>query len=179
MLGYYCGSHRHTNWSWWSSYTCCYLQAVELAGSVITRATLHNEEYIQTLGVGVGDTVAISKRGDVIPAVKFVATKNNEVAEFIMPHQCPVCNSELIKDGAHLFCVNKECKAIKLGSLQYFVGRNQMQVETLGDKTLEYLFDKGFVTSIEDLYSFDYWKLLGKKVLVKKDSKYHRFSCFI
>ncbi len=136
------------------------LEPVELSGSTISRATLHNMEYVNALGINAGDTVTISKRGDVIPAVEEVIDKGVNSSTFVMPERCPSCGEKLIKEGAHHFCLNEECPARLLGTLQYFVGRGQMDIETLGDKTLEFLFNKGFIRKIYDIYEFDYYKLL-------------------
>lgn len=136
------------------------LTPVELSGSIISRATLHNQDYIDSLTVNVGDLVSISKRGDVIPAVENVIDKGEYPSPYKIADACPSCVSKLVKEGAHLFCLNDECPARLLGTLQFFVGRDQMDIETLGDKTLEFLFNNGFVRYIYDLYSFDYRKLL-------------------
>ncbi len=138
------------------------LEPVELAGSVISRATLHNEDYIQVLGINIGDTVNISKRGDVIPAVEEVVEKGENVEPADFPKNCPSCGSILVKDGAHHFCTNSKCPKKMLGRLQYFAGRGQMNIESLGDKTLEDLFEQKLITEISDIYTFDYWKLLGQ-----------------
>lgn len=137
------------------------LQPVELAGSVISRATLHNEDYIQMLGINIGDTVNISKRGDVIPAVEEVVEKGENIEPLSFPEKCPSCASILVKDGAHHFCGNSECPKKMLGRLQYFAGRSQMNIESLGDKTLEFLFENKMIIQISDIYTFDFWKLLG------------------
>lgn len=137
------------------------LQPVELAGSVISRATLHNEDYIQMLGINIGDTVNISKRGDVIPAVEEVVEKGENIEPLSFPEKCPSCASILVKDGAHHFCANSECPKKMLGRLQYFAGRSQMNIESLGDKTLEFLFENKMIIQISDIYTFDFWKLLG------------------
>jgi DNA ligase (NAD+) len=137
------------------------LEPVELSGSVISRATLHNQDYINSIGVNAGDTVSISKRGDVIPAVEEVLEKGDNPSPYCIPDQCPSCGTKLIEDGAHLFCPNDNCTKRLLGTLQFFVSRGQMDIETLGDKTLEFLFEKGFVKYIPDIYTFDYNKLLG------------------
>ncbi len=136
------------------------LKPVSLAGSVISRATLHNQDYIDSLDVNAGDRVSISKRGDVIPAVEEVIEKGNNVSSFQIRDECPVCKTKLIKDGAHLFCPNEECAARQLGILRFFAARSQMDIESLGNKTLEILFLKGFVKSIPDIYPFDYSSLL-------------------
>jgi DNA ligase (NAD+) len=137
------------------------LEPVELAGSVISRATLHNEDYVQMLGINVGDTVNISKRGDVIPAVEEVVEKGENIEPLHFPEKCPSCGSLLVKDGAHHFCRNNECPKKMLGRLQYFAGRGQMNIESLGDKTLEFLFEQSFVREISDIYTFDFWRLMG------------------
>lgn len=139
------------------------LDPVELAGSVISRATLHNEDYIQMLGINIGDTVNISKRGDVIPAVEEVTEKGENIEPADFPKTCPSCGTPLVKDGAHHFCTNDKCPKKMLGRLQYFAGRGQMGIESLGDKTLEALFDRKLITEISDIYTFDYWKLLGQE----------------
>lgn len=139
------------------------LEPVELAGSVISRATLHNEDYIQMLGINIGDTVHISKRGDVIPAVEEVVEKGENMKPADFPANCPSCASLLVKDGAHHFCMNSKCPKKLLGRLQYFAGRGQMNIESLGDKTLEMLFEQKLIVEISDIYTFDYWKLLGQE----------------
>lgn len=145
------------------------LEPVSLAGSVVSRATLHNQEYIETLELGRGDTVTISKRGDVIPAVEKVLEKAEENPElYNFEKVCPFCESELEKDGAHHFCKNTECPERMRRRLAFFVGRNQMDMDTLGGKTLAFLFDNGFVRDIADLYTFDYDRLLGEEGFKEK-----------
>ncbi len=137
------------------------LEPVLLSGSTISRATLHNQDYINTLGLNCGDRVAISKRGDVIPAVEKVIEKIGSIDPFKMPETCPECHSVLVYDGAHLFCENIECPKRMLGTMQFFVSRSQMDIESLGDKTLEFLFAKGMIRTIPDIYIFDYNALNG------------------
>lgn len=135
------------------------LEPVGLAGSTIARATLHNEDYLNMLGINVGDLVTISKRGDIIPAVEEVLEKGEHIETYSFPRICPSCSEELWKEGAHHFCQNKHCPKRMLGTLQYFVGRSQMNIDTLGDKTLEFLFEKGWIQHIYDIYEFDYSRL--------------------
>ncbi len=136
------------------------LVPVELSGSTISRATLHNQEYINSLGVNNDDLVTISKRGDVIPAVEEVIEKGNNISPYKIQDKCPGCGSTLVEDGAHLFCLNEECPLRLLETLKYFVSRDQMDIETLGDKTIEFLFNKGLIKIIPDIYNFNYDKLL-------------------
>lgn len=139
------------------------LSATKLGGSTITRATLHNQEYIDELELAIGDTVSITKRGDVIPAVEEVVEKNScGNTTFKMPSECPTCHTPLVKDGAHEFCPNYDCPDQVKGRIAYFAGRNQMDIETLGPKTVDILYSEGLLRSIEDIYSADYDSLIGK-----------------
>ena len=135
-----------------------------LSGSTIRNITLHNQDYVNELELAVGDTVAISKRGDVIPAVENVIEKN-EVGNttWQMPGTCPVCGSRIIKRGAHHFCPNYDCAAQAKGRLAFFCAKGQMDMEGLGPRTIEILYDNGFVKSIGDLYRFDFNLMKGLK----------------
>ncbi|MFP4563434.1 MAG: NAD-dependent DNA ligase LigA [Spirochaetia bacterium] len=134
------------------------IEPVKIGGSVVSNVTLHNQDYISLLEVAVGDSVAVSKRGDVIPAVEKVVEKNEEGnTTWKLPTTCPACGSGLTVLGAHTFCPNrKECPAQVKGRLQFFVGSRQMDIENLGPETLEVLLDRELVRSVEDIYSADY-----------------------
>jgi DNA ligase (NAD+) len=145
------------------------LKPVRIAGSMVSRATLHNQEYIEMLELGTGDTVDISKRGDIIPAVEKVIEKNSEnPSVFKFPGACPFCSSLLIKDGAHHFCKNRECPERNKRSLTYFVAKDQMDIETLGEKTVDFLYSKGFIKNIPGIYTFDYDRLLREEGFKEK-----------
>ncbi len=157
-----------------------------LSGSSIKNITLHNQDYVDSLELAIGDTVSISKRGDVIPAVESVLEKNERGnTTWQMPLICPVCGSILQKKGAHHFCSNPDCPAQKKGRIEFFCAKKQMDIEGLGPSTIDLLFNRGFVTEIEDLYTFHFDCLLeiegfGKKKVdaVKKavsDSKKQSF----
>lgn len=138
------------------------LEAVSLSGSTIRRATLHNQEYIDELELAIKDRVSISKRGDVIPQVEEVVEKNEEGNKtYKIPNTCPSCGKELVNKGIHLFCTNYECPSQIEGRLSFFVGRNQMDIETLGPKTIELLIKKGLIKDIGDLYTTDFDQLEG------------------
>lgn len=138
------------------------IRPVRVAGSTISNITLHNQEYISLLELAVGDTVAISKRGDVIPAVEKVIDKNEDgIATYHMPSFCPSCGSTLVLRGAHTFCENPMCPHQVVGRIKFFVGRNQMDIESFGPETVQYLFDTGLIRDIQDLYTVDYRQLIG------------------
>ncbi len=136
------------------------IEPVEISGSVVSNVTLHNQDYIDMLELSVGDTVAVSKRGDVIPAIESVIEKGAGQPVWKMPTQCPSCQSELKQEGAHLFCLNRDCPDQQLGQILFFVGRSQMDIDGLGDETVLFLYKEGFIQSIDQLYTFDYSKLI-------------------
>lgn len=145
------------------------LEPVALGGSTIRRATLHNQEYIDSLELAIGDTVSIVKRGDVIPQVEDVIEKNEEgnTVYHIDPH-CPCCKTRLEKEGAHLFCPNPLCPEQKIGNLSFFSSRSQMDIETLGPKTIRIFYDAGLLRKVEDIYTADYASMVGSKGIGEK-----------
>lgn len=145
------------------------LEPVKIAGSTVSRATLHNQEYIEMLELGTGDQVSISKRGDIIPAVEEVIEKNlDNPTVFKFPENCPFCDSKLEKDGAHHFCKNQKCPERVKRSIIYFASKNQMDIDSLGEKTIAFMFDKGFIKDIPSLYTFDYDELLNEEGFKEK-----------
>ncbi len=138
------------------------IRETKLSGSTIKNITLHNQDYVDELELAIGDTVAISKRGDVIPAVENVIEKNEDGnTTWHMPERCPVCGTPLVVRGAHHFCPNHDCPAQAKGRLSFFCAKGQMDIEGLGPKTIETLYENGFVKSIGELYSFDFNRLRG------------------
>ena len=129
----------------------------KLGGSTIRRATLHNQEYIDELELAIGDTVSVSKRGDVIPAVESVIEKNNEGnTTYRLPSECPCCHTQIIQVGGLQYCPNYDCPDQVKGRIAYFASSDQMDIETLGPRTVELLYDAGILKSIEDIYTADY-----------------------
>ncbi len=136
------------------------VEPVLVGGSTVANVTLHNQDYINMLELSIGDRVAISKRGDVIPAVEEVLEKNEEGNSiWKLPELCPVCDSKLEKDGAHHFCRNPHCPDQIYGRLVFFVGRDQMDIEGLGKETIKILIDKDMIRDIPDIYAIDYEQL--------------------
>lgn len=145
------------------------LEPVKLNGSTIKRTTLHNVDYINELELAIGDTVAISKRGDVIPAVEAVIEKNTEGnTTYHLPLVCPTCKTPLVQIGAHHFCPNYDCPDQVLGRMSFFVGKDQMDIVGFGPETVKYLFDNCNVKSIEELYDFDFTTLENHKGFKEK-----------
>lgn len=136
------------------------LRPVLLAGSTVSRATLHNEEEIKRLDVRVGDTVSLRKAGDVIPEIfdvlKELRPKNAK--SFDMPTQCPECLAPLVKESlgktqsAAWYCKNDECPAKHLESLTHFVSKKGMNIDGLGEKIIETLHDVGLITDAASIY---------------------------
>ncbi len=132
------------------------IQKTVLSGSTISNITLHNQDYVNSLELAIGDTVAISKRGDVIPAVEKVTEKNTlGNTTWKMPDRCPVCNSSIEKRGAHHFCTNIDCPDQVKGRIEFFCAKKQMDIEGLGPETIRVLFEKNLVKSVSDLFTFN------------------------
>ena len=148
------------------------LDPVFLGGSTVKRATLHNQEYIDELEIAIGDTVSVVKRGDVIPAVEEVLEKNEDGnTTYHIPPTCPSCGTHLISHGAHQFCPNRDCPDQVLARISFFTGRDQMDMESLGPKSIELLIKHGLVKDIPDLYTCDFNKLVGVKSVGEKTIK--------
>jgi DNA ligase (NAD+) len=140
------------------------IEPVWISGSTVSNVTLHNQEYITSLDAAVGDRVAVSKRGDVIPAVEDVLEKNREGNPlYRLPQKCPVCSTAFIQDGAHHFCPNNNCPARIFGRLSFFVSRGQMDIENLGYETIKRLLELELISDIPDIYRFDPDRLLGEE----------------
>ncbi len=132
------------------------LDPVFLAGSTISRATLHNMDEIKRKDIRIGDFVVIEKGGDVIPKVASVVLKKRkkDSKPFSMPKKCPICNAEVVHyDGeVAIRCDNPNCQGQKLRRLIYFASKSAMDIEHLGSKVMEALLDNGFVTKPSDIY---------------------------
>ena len=132
------------------------LEPVIVMGSTISRATLHNEDFVRSLDLKIGDTVAIHKAGDVIPEVikPILERRTGEETDFVMIDRCPICESELVKkEGlADYFCVNDACPARNIEGLIHFASRGAMNLDGLGDQIIEDLYNLGYLKSILDFY---------------------------
>jgi DNA ligase (NAD+) len=136
-----------------------YLEPVLLAGTVVARASLHNEDEIKRLGIKLGDYVLIEKSGEIIPQVLQVieARRDGDEVNYEFPKVCPVCNSAAVRPPGEAVtrCSNPDCPAKLKARLLYFAARKAMDIEGLGDVLVEQLVDKGLVKDAADLYSLD------------------------
>ena len=132
------------------------LAPVQVAGTTVQRASLHNEDLIRDKDIRLGDTVIIRKAGDIIPQVVgvLVEQRPEDSVPFVMPKNCPVCDSELIRIEGEvaLRCVNPACFAQIAESIKYFVSRNAMNIDGLGDKVVEQLLRADLIHDVSDLY---------------------------
>ena len=133
------------------------LEPVKVAGSTISKTTLHNEDFIKERDLKIGDTVVIQKAGDVIPEVVGVNKKkrNGTEKDFEMPKVCPVCGAPAVReDGeAALRCTGIECPAKSLRTIIHFASREAMNIDGLGYKIIEQLIEKGLISNIADIYT--------------------------
>jgi len=131
------------------------LKPVQVGGTTITHATLHNYDEIQRLGVKIGDTVIVSRAGDVIPQVSKVLTEMRAGKEraFHMPEKCPVDGSKVIKDGVAYRCSSKTCGARLREGLYHFVGRSAFNIEGLGPKIIDRFLDEGLINDAADIFT--------------------------
>ena len=127
---------------------------VHVAGSIVSKATLHNEDYCLDKDVRVGDIISIRKAGDVIPEVVEVKKERRLGSEipFKMIENCPMCGMILEKKDANYFCTNKLCPARKIEALIHFVSRDTMNIEGLGERIIEDFYNMKFINSISDIY---------------------------
>jgi len=130
------------------------LKPVQLGGTTVKRATLHNFDEIKRLDLRIGDFAGIEKGGEIIPKIVEVQTEkrppNTEPVK--EPEFCPVCGEKLQKEDVDLRCENLQCKAQLLGFLEYFVSRKVMEIENLGEALLEVLLDNGIIKDVWDIY---------------------------
>ncbi len=133
-----------------------HLAPVEIAGTTVSRASLHNRDEIERLGLRIGDWLVVEKAGKIIPHVVRVEEHRRDGSEqpFEFPTHCPVCNTEAIQDdgGVYIRCPNPQCPAQLREWLRFFASRSAMDIEGLGSKLVEQLTDSGLVQSLPDVY---------------------------
>ena len=130
------------------------LEPVRVAGSVVQRATLHNEDFVKDKGLMVNDYVVIRKAGDVIPEVvrPVLERRDGTQIPFEMIEKCPVCGAPLVRKDAMHFCLNPDCDAKQIESIIHFASKDAMDIEGMGEKVVEQFFNQGFIHNVPDIY---------------------------
>jgi DNA ligase (NAD+) len=150
------------------------LEPVELAGTTVSRASLHNAEEIVRKDVRVGDVVIVEKAGKIIPHVVRVEAhlRKEDLPPYAFPTQCPECESALVKDaaGVYIRCPNIACPAQVKERLRYFASRNALDIEGLGDKLVDQLVSAGLVRGYGDLYRLREEQLVGLERMGQKSA---------
>ena len=132
------------------------LNSVHLAGTTVSRATLHNQDFINEKGINIGDVVTVRKAGDIIPEVLCVNEKCSE-GNYLFPTVCPSCGEAVIREEgeAAIRCINPECPAQLLRNLIHFCSRDAMDIEGLGPSIIETFVENGFIKKTSDIYHLD------------------------
>lgn len=146
--------------------------AVALAGTSVSRATLHNQEFIRNLGINIGDTILVRKAGDIIPEALRVVKKGENEGYYELPNRCPVCGSEAVHEAeeAALRCQNPSCPAQILMNLIHFASRDAMDIDGAGPAAMEKFTELGLVNSPADLYVLDKEKVAAIEGMGKKSA---------
>jgi DNA ligase (NAD+) len=151
-----------------------YLEPVFLAGTTVSRATLHNEDEIKRLGVKIGDWVMIEKSGEIIPKVLSVVTskRTGDEKPFRPPKKCPVCGGLISRPEGEVVarCVAADCHAQLVGRLLHFASRRAMRIEGLGDALAQQLVNENYVKDVGDLYSLTLEQVAGLPRMAKKSA---------
>ena len=132
------------------------LEPVRVAGTTVSAAQLHNEDMIKEKDIRIHDDVVVRKAGDIIPEVvrPLLERRNHTQEVYHFPTHCPICGSELVRfpeEAAH-YCINQDCPARVVESMIHFASRDAMDIDTLGDKKIEFFHKQGFLNTIEDIY---------------------------
>jgi len=148
------------------------LEPVSVGGVTIQHAALHNEDYIKSKDIRIGDTVIVQRAGEVIPEIvgPVVSKRTGQEREFSMPLRCPVCDAEVMRPEGEAMhrCTNAACPAQALEKLKHFVGRSAMDIDGVGEKLCIALFESGMVRDVADLYYLTGEQLLGLERMADK-----------
>jgi DNA ligase (NAD+) len=150
-----------------------HLRPVLVGGVTVSRATLHNEDEVERLGVEIGDTVLIERSGDVIPKVVRVVKKAAHPEPFRMPKACPVCGGLVVRQQGEVAsrCINTNCPARLKESILHFSARSVMDIDGLGEALVDQLVDRGMVKSVADLYALRAGDLIPLERMGKKSAE--------
>ena len=148
------------------------LEPVRVAGSLISKTTLHNEDFVKEKGLKIGDRVIIQKAGDVIPEIvrAVVEKRDGTEKEFVMPTHCPVCGAETVREEGEsaVRCTGIECPAKLYRNLVHFVSREAMNIDGLGENIIGILLEKKMISNIADIYDLEFEDLASLKKNGKK-----------
>lgn len=152
------------------------LEPVRLAGSTVSRATLHNLDYIRSRGIMIGDIVSVQKAGDIIPEVveSHPGRRDGSEREFILPERCPSCGESIFynaDEAAAARCTNSACSAQITRGVEHFASKNAMNIEGLGPQIVELLFARGLIRDAADLYSLRPEQLSALERMGEKSAK--------
>jgi len=141
------------------------LEPVVVAGSTVSRATLHNEDEIRRKDIRIGDTVIVQKAGDVIPEIvaPIISKRTGNESEFVMSATCPACGGEVVRPAgeAVVRCININCPAVLFEHVVHFANRSAMDIDGLGESVARQLLDKGMIKDVADIYFLNKEQLLG------------------
>ena len=148
------------------------LEPVRVAGSLISKTTLHNEDFVKEKGLKIGDRVIIQKAGDVIPEIvrAVVEKRDGTEKEFVMPTHCPVCGAETVREEGEsaVRCTGIECPAKLYRNLVHFVSREAMNIDGLGENIIGILLEKKMISNIADIYDLKFEDIASLKKNGKK-----------
>lgn len=149
-----------------------HLRPVAVSGVMVSRATLHNEDEIERLGLQIGDTIVIERSGDVIPKVIRVKAEGAGRKPFQMPKQCPVCGGEVVREQGESAsrCIRTNCPARLKESVLHFSARSVMNIDGLGESLVNQLVEKGLVRGVADLYNLTSTQLMELERMGKKSA---------
>jgi len=150
-----------------------FFRPVNVGGVMVSRATLHNEDEVERLGVQIGDTVLVERAGDVIPHVVRVVKEGEDRRPFRMPTKCPVCGGEIVRaEGeAASRCINISCPAKLKETILHWAGRGVMNIDGMGEALVDQLVDTGLVKNVADLYALKLDDLMGLERMGKKSAE--------
>ena len=149
-----------------------HLKPVEVGGVIVSRATLHNEDEIERLGVRIGDVVIVERSGDVIPKIVRVHAQGSYRKQFRMPTKCPVCGGKIVREEGEAAsrCINTNCPARLKESILHFASRGVMNIDGLGDALVDQLVDRRIVESVADIYDLTTGKLESLERMGRKSA---------
>lgn len=151
------------------------MRPVQLAGTTVSRATLHNSDRIVQLDIRIGDTVIVRKAGEIIPEVVRVLTelRPDDTQPFEMPTHCPVCGQPVVRESGEAVtrCVNASCPAILKGEIEHWVSRDALDIKGMGEKLVHQLVDRNLVHSVADLYNLTTEKLCELERMGQKSAQ--------